>query len=193
MKILLIDNYDSFTYNVVHLLREVGVTDITVKRNTEIEIAKLINYDAVIASPGPGLPAESGRLLEAVQFCLDNNKPYLGICLGHQALGEAVGAKLQQLSAVKHGIQEPCIQVGKSDLLAGLPRTFDIGRYHSWVVGKENLPAEFEVLATSQDDVIQAAKVKDKIAYGLQFHPESIMSDVVGKTILRNFLNQVNS
>jgi len=192
MKILLIDNYDSFTFNVVHILREVGVTSVTVQRNTEIKLSELDAYDAVLASPGPGLPAGSGRLMEAVRYCLDHNKPYLGICLGHQALGEAVGAQLQQLDTVKHGVQEACTHNSSSALLQGLPTNFEIGRYHSWVVGKQNLPADFEVLAESEDGVIQAAKIKNKNAYGLQFHPESIMSETVGKTILSNFLRQVN-
>lgn len=193
MTILLIDNYDSFTFNVVHLLREVGDTAITVKRNSEIDIAEIKNFDAVIASPGPGLPAESGSLMQAVAYCLDHSVPYLGICLGHQALGEATGASLQQLSAVKHGVQETCTQLCPSGLLDGLPTTFEVGRYHSWVVSKDGLPSNFEILAESNDGVIQAAKVKDKHAYGLQFHPESIMSDVVGKTILKNFLLHVKS
>jgi len=192
MKILLIDNYDSFTFNVVHLLREVGVSDITVKRNTEIKTEEINSYDAVLASPGPGLPAESGRLMKAVRYCLDHNKPYLGICLGHQALGEAVGAQLQQLTAVKHGVQEACVQNATSALLQDLPTSFEIGRYHSWIVGKQDLPGDFEVLAESKDGVIQAAKIKGKNAFGLQFHPESIMSQDVGTTILRNFLNTVN-
>ena len=192
MKILLIDNYDSFTFNIVHLLREVGVADISVKRNTEINMVDLEAYHAVIASPGPGLPAESGSLMKVVRYCLDNDKPYLGICLGHQALGEAVGARLEQLQAVKHGVQEPCTQSCFSRLLKDVPKTFDIGRYHSWVVGKHDLPSVFEVLAESKDGVIQAAKIKDKNAFGLQFHPESIMSAAIGKTILSNFLHQVN-
>jgi anthranilate synthase component 2 len=191
MKILLIDNYDSFTFNVVHLLRDVGASDISVKRNTELDIADLAQYDAVLASPGPGLPRESGSLMEAVEFCLEHKLPYLGICLGHQALGEATGAKLQQLTSVKHGVQEACTQMNPSALLSGVPKTFDIGRYHSWVVKKEELPSMFLSLAESEDGVIQAAQVKDKPAFGLQFHPESIMSEAVGKTILRNFLNLV--
>jgi len=121
MKILLIDNYDSFTFNIVHLLREVGVADISVKRNTEINMVDLEAYHAVIASPGPGLPAESGSLMKVVRYCLDNDKPYLGICLGHQALGEAVGARLEQLQAVKHGVQEPCTQSCFSRLLKDVP------------------------------------------------------------------------
>ena len=131
MKILLIDNYDSFTFNVVHLLREVGVSNITVMRNTELNIDGLAQYDAVLASPGPGLPMESGRLLDAVHFCLEHKLPYLGICLGHQALGEATGAKLRQLRKVKHGVQETCKVVSPSKLLHGIPENFDIGRYHS--------------------------------------------------------------
>ncbi|MFK8055608.1 MAG: aminodeoxychorismate/anthranilate synthase component II [Saprospiraceae bacterium] len=189
MKILLIDNYDSFTFNVVHLLRQAGVSDITVKRNTALALESLKSYDAVLASPGPGLPSDSGSLMEAVHYCLQHSIPYLGICLGHQALGEAMGAKLKQLDAVKHGVQEPCSQVVSSDLLHKLPSTFEIGRYHSWVVDKDELPSEFEVLAESTDGVIQAASVKGKPAFGLQFHPESIMSEAVGKTILLNFLN----
>ena len=189
MKTLLIDNYDSFTFNVVHLLREVGVSDIRVKRNTELDIEALTDYDVVFASPGPGLPEESGELMSAVQTCLEKNIPYLGICLGHQALGLATGAKLQRLAAVKHGVQETCKQVNPSGLFKDVSEVFDIGRYHSWIVSKQDLPKDFECLAESEDGVIQAAKVKGKLAFGLQFHPESIMSEVTGKKILHNFID----
>jgi len=191
MKVFLIDNYDSFTFNVVHLLRQVGVSDITVKRNTALNIEGLKQYDAILASPGPGLPMESGSLMKAVSFCLEMSLPYLGICLGHQALGRATGAKLQQLSTVKHGVQESCTQVQASPLLAGLPTTFEIGRYHSWGVSKEELPDAFQSLAESEDGIIQVARVQDKPAFGLQFHPESIMSEAVGKVIMTNFLGLI--
>lgn len=189
MHVLLIDNYDSFTYNVVHLLRDCGVGQTTVLRNDVLDVGELHAYDAVIASPGPGLPAESGQLLDAVRVCLAEGLPYLGICLGHQALGEAVGARLAQLEDVRHGVQHVCHVARPHELLDGLKSEFDVGLYHSWVVSDVDLPPDFEPLAFTDYGTIQAAHVPGERAYGLQFHPESIMSPNAGPTIMRNFLH----
>ena len=189
MPILLIDNYDSFTYNVVHLLRDCGADEVAVLRNDELDVADIARYDAVVASPGPGLPDESGELLAAVRFCLEHDVPYLGICLGHQALGEAVGARLAQLDEVRHGVQHTCAVAEPHDLLEGVPMEFEVGLYHSWVVSDEDLPDAFAPLAYTAYGTIQAAHVPGKRAYGVQFHPESIMSPDVGPRIMRNFLD----
>ena len=207
MRVLLIDNYDSFTHNVVHLARETGVAEVDVRRNTALDLDALGDYAAVIASPGPGLPSESGQLLPAVRACLARDKPYLGICLGHQALAEAVGGRLRRLDRVRHGVEIPCYARGADPLLMGLSRVsdwrdggFTVGSYHSWVVDEAELPPELEVLADSPEDssgdrsaadrqptVIQAMRVRGARAYGLQFHPESIMTAAAGPLLLRNF------
>ena len=193
MRILLIDNYDSFTYNVVHALRQLGQRDVEVRRNTALNVHDLKSFGAVIASPGPGLPADSGDLLPAVAACLRGGVPYLGICLGHQALGEAVGAKLARLPTVRHGVQHRCT-VSKADEIFGAldvkpGDAFDVGRYHSWVVAEEDLPEQFVPLARSEDGVVQLARVADRCAYGLQFHPESIMTAGAGPKLLGQFLH----
>ena len=189
MPLLLIDNYDSFTFNVVHLLRDCGEHDVVVVRNDELDVHELGRYSAVVASPGPGLPEESGDLLAAVRFCLEHDVPYLGICLGHQALGEACGAQLTQLSRVRHGVQHTCTVSEPHELLEGVPMEFEVGLYHSWVVDDDDMPPSFAPLAYTSYGTIQAAHVPGKRAYGLQFHPESIMSPDVGPRIMRNFLD----
>ena len=189
MHVLLIDNYDSFTYNVVHLLRDCGVAEVSVVRNDELAVDGIGSFDAVVASPGPGLPAESGELLAAVRYCLEFGIPYLGICLGHQALGEAVGARLERLADVRHGVQHTCSITSPHDLLDDVPEEFEVGLYHSWVVSTDELPAAFVPLASTSYGTMQAARVDGARAYGLQFHPESIMSPDVGPRIMRNFLD----
>ena len=193
MNVLLVDNYDSFTYNVVHLLRDCGVAACTVRRNADLPApGALGEFDAVIASPGPGLPADSGQLLAAVGGCLRLGVPYLGICLGHQALAVALGGALRQLAAVQHGVQDDCTPDVPHPLLADLDLdaagAFPVGRYHSWVVDEAVLPSRFVPLAKTADGVIQVARVADAPAYGLQFHPESIMTAEAGPRLLRNFL-----
>lgn len=189
MRILLIDNYDSFTYNVVHLLREVGADAVDVVRNTAVDLSSLPGYTAVIASPGPGLPNTSGALPQAVKLCLQTLTPYLGICLGHQALGEATGAVLKRLPQVRHGIQDQIHLLEQDPLFDQLPERLRVGRYHSWIVEELGRPDNFQALARSEDGVLQAARVAGIPAYGLQFHPESIMTAAAGPQILSNFLN----
>ncbi len=189
LPILLVDNYDSFTYNVVHLLREVGAARVEVLRNTAVDPARIADYAAVIASPGPGLPKDSGRLLDTVRACIDNGTPYLGICLGHQALGEALGGKLHNLGQVKHGVQETITATQEHALLRGLPSRFDVGRYHSWAVVADGLPGALQPIAHAEDGCIMAMAVVDQPIYGVQFHPESIMSPRAGHRILANFLS----
>lgn len=190
-EILLIDNFDSFTYNIVHLLRSLGVdlVHIDVVRNTRVEVARLADYRAVISSPGPGLPETSGHLLAAVEACVDDRRPYLGICLGLQALGMTLGGSLRRLRQVQHGVQHVCSKRCDDPLLRGLGDAFDVGRYHSWVVDEAAAPGDMVVLAESEGGVIQAARHRTAPAWGVQFHPESIMSPEAGPIIMQNFLD----
>lgn len=187
MKLLILDNYDSFTYNLLHMVKELGATDIDVVRNDKIDLDKVDRYDKIILSPGPGIPSEAGLLLPIIRQYAPS-KQILGVCLGHQAIGEAFGASLENLTEVYHGIQSP-IQIGNHEVLfEGLPNEIAVGRYHSWVVSRQNLPTCLEVTAVSLENQIMALRHKEYQVYGIQFHPESILTKN-GKSIVRNFLN----
>jgi anthranilate synthase component 2 len=190
MKILVIDNYDSFTYNLVQYLWNITGNFPDVVRNDAIPLTEVQYWDVIILSPGPGLPAQAGIMPELIKFYHDK-KPILGVCLGHQAIGEAFGADLENLSKVFHGVSSmisPCIP---DDLLfKDLPPVFEVGRYHSWVIKKETLPDALIVLSTDEEGQIMAVKHARFPVYGVQFHPESIMSPH-GKKILENFLNLI--
>ncbi len=185
MKITIIDNYDSFTYNLAHLVKSLGV-DVTVVRNDQFELGQLALADKLILSPGPGIPEEAGLLLDVIRTYA-GSKPMLGVCLGHQAIGEAFGAKLVNLSEVFHGVQTP-VSIDRNDyLFAGLPNEIEVGRYHSWVVDAEGLPAELEVIASSCEGQIMALRHKEYDIRGIQFHPESVLTPE-GRTIMANWL-----
>ena len=185
MKILLIDNYDSFTYNLLHILREMEhETDIV--RNDEIPFDKLDRYDKIILSPGPGVPNEAGDLIRLIRECAPQ-KSILGVCLGEQAIGEAFGAKLINLDEVYHGIQTPIQIIARDYIFDGLPESVLVGRYHSWVVASENLPDELEVLAIDAQGQIMALRHRLYDVRGVQFHPESILTPD-GKRMLQNFI-----
>lgn len=186
MRTLIIDNYDSFTYNLAHVLKELGA-DVTVVRNDRFSMDDVAAYDKLILSPGPGIPGEAGRLTEVIRTYA-GRKPMLGVCLGEQAIGEVFGARLLNLSEVYHGVQTP-IHVTRPDyLFEGLPDTFPAGRYHSWVVSPDGLPDELEVTATSPDGCIMALRHRKYDIRGIQFHPESVLTPQ-GKDILRNYLS----
>lgn len=187
MKILVIDNYDSFTYNLVQYIRELTSHEVEVQRNDAITVDEVDRYDAIVLSPGPGLPQEAGIMPEVIKR-YQGRKPILGVCLGHQAIGEAFGGKLQNLSHVYHGVSTPVHQSAHDLVLAGLPDTFEAGRYHSWVVDKETMPAELICLATDDQGEIMALRHRDQPIWGVQFHPESILTPQ-GKRILANFIN----
>lgn len=187
MKILIFDNYDSFTYNLVHLVRELGYEDVDVYRNDQISLEAVQAYDKVILSPGPGIPSEAGLLLPLIKAYAPT-KPILGVCLGEQAIGEAFGAQLLNLSEVYHGVASEATLVAEHYLFDGLPQRIQIGRYHSWVVSSEDLPACLEVTAVDAQGQIMALRHRDYDVHGVQFHPESILTPE-GKTILRNFLS----
>ena len=189
LRILLIDNFDSFTYNIVHALRDLGQSELNVLRNHQLPLDRMADYDLVLASPGPGLPEDSGDLLKAVEICLLEKIPYLGICLGLQALGIACGGRLQRLHRVAHGVEEICENLAPAHpLFDRLPPKFPIGRYHSWALDPQHLSPQLEVLATTDDGVIQAAAHRIYPAFGVQFHPESIMTAQAGPQILNNVL-----
>jgi anthranilate synthase component 2 len=185
MKILLIDNYDSFTYNLLHILRELGA-EIDVVRNDAIPFDRLDAYQKIVLSPGPGIPSEAGDLLRLIREAAPS-KSILGVCLGEQAIGEAFGAQLTNLSEVHHGVQTPVRTVAHDPLFEGLPEVFPVGRYHSWVVSSEGLPAELEVTAVDDEGEIMALRHRTYDVRGVQFHPESILTPD-GKQMLANFL-----
>jgi anthranilate synthase component 2 len=193
MKILVFDNYDSFTYNLVHLVRTITDAPLEVRRNDAITLEQVNEYDKIILSPGPGIPCEAGLLLPLVkQYAA--SKSILGVCLGHQAIGEAFGGKLVNLDQVFHGVATP-IEVGKQEaggrhtknLFAGLPAELEVGRYHSWIVSDENFPSELEVTARDKRGYIMAMRHKELDVQGVQFHPESILTPD-GAAIMRNWL-----
>lgn len=185
MKIVIIDNYDSFTYNLSHLVKELGA-DVTVVRNDQFELPELEQFDKIILSPGPGIPEEAGLLLDVIRT-YTGRKPMLGVCLGHQAIGEVFGAKLINLSDVYHGVQTEGTQLGNDPIFDGLPERIKMGRYHSWVVDNSTLPSYLEVTATTDDGMIMALRHKDYDIHGIQFHPESVLTPD-GRTIVDNWL-----
>lgn len=185
MKLLIIDNYDSFTYNIVHAARELGVEP-AVARNDAIGVAEVGKYDKIIISPGPGVPAEAGIVDEVIRRYAAE-KPILGVCLGHQAIGECFGAHLRNLSQVYHGLQSTATVLKPDYLFEGLAKEFKVGRYHSWVVDSAGLPDCLEVTAVSPDGEIMAMRHRDLDIRGVQFHPESILTPD-GLTIISNWL-----
>ena len=187
MNLLVLDNYDSFTYNLVQYIQEILGHDIDVIRNDKISVADVARYDAIILSPGPGLPKDAGIMPELIKTYA-HEKAILGVCLGHQAIGEVFGGEVYNLTKVWHGIDTPVRKTAEDVLFEGLPETFVVGRYHSWSVRRENLPAYFEVTAVAEDDTVMAMTHKQYNLRGVQFHPESVMTPE-GKQMLRNWLN----
>ena len=185
MKIVIIDNYDSFTYNLSHLVKELGA-EVTVVRNDQFELADLEQYNKIILSPGPGIPSEAGLLLDVIRTYA-GRKPILGVCLGHQAIGEVFGAKLENLADVFHGIATPCHIVAADPIFSGIAHDITIGRYHSWVVSREGFPACLEVTAVSDEGQVMALRHRDLNVRGIQFHPESVLTPE-GKKMLQNWL-----
>ena len=213
MKILVFDNYDSFTYNLVHLVEKIIDTKVEVYRNDKIPLEKIKEYDKIILSPGPGIPEEAGLLLPLIKEYA-STKSILGVCLGHQAIGQTFGGKLINLDTVYHGVatkirvghrlrqaygdrrsQESGIAFGKpsategvrSRLFDGLPVEIEVGRYHSWIVSDENFPKELEVTARDDNNYIMGLQHKKYDVQGVQFHPESVLTPM-GEKIMRNWL-----
>jgi len=207
MKILVFDNYDSFTYNLVHLVQKIINDRVDVYRNDQIPLEKVKEYDKIILSPGPGLPCEAGLLLPLIKEYA-SSKPILGVCLGHQAIGEAFGGTLVNLSTVYHGVATPVkivkrqtsnvkeknnsrltSHVSRNNLYEGLPDQLEVGRYHSWVVSKEDFPEELEITAEDDNGYIMGLQHKTYNVQGVQFHPESVLTPM-GEKIMRNWLKQ---
>lgn len=200
MKILVFDNYDSFTYNLVHLVEKIINEKVDVHRNDQIALEKVKDYDKIILSPGPGIPSEAGLLLPLIKEYAAS-KSILGVCLGHQAIGEAFGGKLVNLSTVYHGIATPiklvtaqssgansiAVEQTRKNLFEGLPEELEVGRYHSWVVSNENFPDVLEVTAQDDNGFIMGLQHKTYDVQGVQFHPESVLTPQ-GEVILRNWL-----
>ena len=188
MNILLLDNYDSFTYNLAHMLKEFGA-DVEIRRNDKIALEEVARFDKILLSPGPGIPEEAGILLPLIRAYAPT-KSILGVCLGEQAIGEAFGAKLVNLTEVYHGVCSDVRIIADDPLFRGLGKNIRVGRYHSWVVSREDFPDCLEITA---EDVIegQIMGLRHRVydVRGIQFHPESILTPR-GKTIIENWLNE---
>jgi len=187
--ILVLDNYDSFTYNLVHLLESVSTQPVVVKRNNAIGPEDLPAFDKLLLSPGPGLPAESGRLLEILSQ-VSTQMPILGVCLGLQALALHSGGSLFQLSDVQHGIETQIQTIPEADRLGlyqSLPSLLRVGRYHSWMVCEEGLPADWQISARDEQGRIMSMTHRQYPWQGVQFHPESVMTPN-GKQLIQNWL-----
>ncbi|MDR2027619.1 MAG: aminodeoxychorismate/anthranilate synthase component II [Prevotellaceae bacterium] len=189
MKILVFDNYDSFTYNLVHAVCRLGY-DVDVVRNDRIALEDIAKYDKIVLSPGPGIPSESGILLDLIKTYAPT-KSILGVCLGEQAIGEVFGGKLENLANVYHGISTDIQIIDDDPLFAGLERRFEVGRYHSWIVSRENFPDDLKITAIDSENNIMALAHRKYDVRGVQFHPESVLTPV-GTQILKNWLNTIN-
>lgn len=185
-KILILDNYDSFTYNLYHLIREIGTFEIEVHRNDSIALDEVERFDKIILSPGPGIPQEAGILLPLIARYAPH-KSILGVCLGHQAIGETFGATLENLTDVYHGVQSTIDITKKDPIFNRLNTHFVAGRYHSWIISREAFPETLEITAESPENQIMAIRHKTYDVHGIQFHPESILTPQ-GRIIIENFI-----
>lgn len=189
MKILILDNYDSFTYNLVHLVDKLTSEPVEVYRNDKIPIDEISAYDKIILSPGPGLPKDAGIMPEVIQtYAIE--KPILGVCLGHQAIGEAFGGKLINLKEVYHGVATPIQIIERAenkDIFQNLPNEILAGRYHSWIIADEDFPDDLIVTSRDLNGQIMSIRHKTYPCFGVQFHPESVLTPE-GETILKNWI-----
>jgi anthranilate synthase component II len=176
MKILVVDNYDSFTYNLVHYLEKVSDAEIEVQRNDKISLQEISKFDKILLSPGPGVPSEAGILLDVIKTYAAS-KSIFGVCLGQQAIAEVFGASLVNLSTVFHGVSTPVEIIADDILFKNIPRKLNVGRYHSWCVNKINFPEELVITAIDEQGNIMALKHKKYDVRGVQFHPESILTE----------------
>ncbi len=190
MKILVFDNYDSFTYNLVHAVKKLGYTDVEVHRNDQITLNEIARFDKIILSPGPGVPSESGILLEVIRTYAPT-KPILGVCLGEQAIAEAFGGTLINLSEVHHGVSSMVDVLEDDVLFNGLDKKIEVGRYHSWAAEKTTLPDCLKITAVDEEGMIMALAHKTYDVRGVQFHPESVLTPK-GEQMLKNWLTSPN-
>lgn len=187
MKILVLDNYDSFTYNLVYILRELH-DQVDVYRNDKISLEEVGEYDKILLSPGPGLPSEAGIMLDLVRYYAAS-KSILGICLGHQGIGEVFGGQLENMSEVLHGVSGRNIVTDPNErLFKGLPSEFKVGRYHSWTVIPETVPDTMTITAVDEKGRVMGLAHKQYDVRGLQFHPESVLTEY-GKEMMQNWLS----
>ena len=187
MKILVIDNYDSFTYNLVHYLENLIEEKINVYRNDEITLEEVGEYDKILLSPGPGIPEEAGICLDLIKKYGDS-KSIMGVCLGHQAIAEAYGGSLINLTQVYHGVSTPVDVTAPEDVLYGeVPGRFEVGRYHSWVVSKDGLPDCFKINSLDEEGMIMGISHKEHDVRGVQYHPESVLTEH-GMKIMENWI-----
>lgn len=186
MNVVIIDNYDSFTYNLSHLVKELG-GNVAVFRNDQFELPQLQAYDKIILSPGPGIPSEAGLLLDVIRTYA-GMKPILGVCLGHQAIAEAFGGQLVNLSDVYHGVATNANILVEDVLFKGLPQQIEVGRYHSWIVDADTLPQDLEITSTSDEGYIMSLRHRHFDIRGIQYHPESVLTPQ-GKHIIDNWLH----
>ena len=189
MKILVLDNYDSFTYNLVQYIERVLKRAVDVKRNDRISLEEVAVYDKILISPGPGIPNEAGITLDLIKE-YGPSKSILGVCLGHQAIAEAYGGSITNLSTVYHGVTGQMKQLVDDEyLFSGVPTEFDAGRYHSWVVEHDTLPRDFEITVENDEGYIMAIRHREHDVRGVQFHPESVLTEYGGMMIL-NWINR---
>jgi anthranilate synthase component 2 len=189
MKIVVIDNYDSFTYNLVHAIKKISGLPVDVFRNDEIALGDLEQYDKIVLSPGPGIPEEAGLLLDIIREYAPK-KSMLGVCLGHQAIGEAFGGTLTNMNRVLHGIATPVSKTETTtSLFEGLPGSFMVGRYHSWIVNEQGLPDCLKVTSYDEKGMIMSMKHTEYDVEGVQFHPESVLTPL-GEQMIANWLKK---
>jgi len=187
MNILLIDNYDSFTWNLHQLLLKSGCKKVTVVKNDEVYIDQFEDADALVFSPGPGLPAEAGSMKSIIKQ-YSGQKKILGICLGHQAIAEVYGARIVPATEIFHGTSTELDIIERTHIFSGMPEIVKVGRYHSWVVSTENFPDSLLITATDHKGVIMAFRHKTEDTTGVQFHPESILTPL-GEKMIRNWIS----
>lgn len=186
-KILIFDNYDSFTYNLVQIIEQIIEDKVDVFRNDQIALEDIARYDKIILSPGPGIPKEAGILLEVIKKYA-STKSIFGVCLGQQAIAEAFGGHLINLSEIYHGVATKAKQIAEHKIFKDLPEILEVGRYHSWAVNPEDFPAELEITSIDDNGMIMSLKHKTYDLHAVQYHPESILTPS-GKKILENFIN----
>ena len=187
MKLLILDSYDSFTYNLVHLVEQFDDIEITIKRNDEIPLGEVENFDRILLSPGPGLPMDAGIMMDLIKT-YSPTKNILGVCLGHQAIAECFGGKLINLPRPSHGVAMETIVIDSSDsLFRDIPTKFMTGRYHSWAVDILTFPDDLKVTSIDNQGTIMAFRHRELNVKGIQFHPESILSEY-GKTLIGNWI-----
>ena len=186
MKILVLDNYDSFVYNLVHYIKQLGYEDVDVYRNDKISLEEIAQYDKIVLSPGPGIPEEAGIMIELIKHYADS-KSILGVCLGHQAIAEAFGSELENMDEVLHGVGNTITVIEDDIIYKGIPNEFEVGRYHSWQVKKDTLGDTFKLTSVDENGNVMSMRHKTLDVVGVQYHPESVLTEH-GLTIVENWL-----